>query len=41
MKKKLNLRNKIVRGLTYLTIFIGAEFVVGYMIITIVDKLFF
>ncbi len=42
MKRKgLNLRNYIVRGLTYTTLFFGAEFTVGYMIITTVDKLFF
>lgn len=41
MKKGLCLRNYVVRGITYSALFIGAEFTVGFMIITTIEKLFF
>ena len=41
MKKRLCLRNYIVRGITYTVLCIGAETVVGIMIITTIEKLFF
>lgn len=42
MKKRgLNLRNKVVRGVTYTSIFLGAEFTVFIMLETIIEKLFF
>lgn len=39
-KNKLNLRNKIVRASTYLTIFIGAQYTVLTMFYGLVEKLF-
>lgn len=42
MKKRgLTTLNKVVRGVTYTSIFLGAECTVGYMMMTIVEKLFF
>lgn len=40
-KRGLNLRNKIVRGITYTTLFLGAETTVFIMLETIIEKLFF
>lgn len=41
MKKGLCLRNYIVRGITYTSLFLVAETTVGIMIITTIEKLFF
>ena len=41
MKKRLCLRNYIVRGITYTVLFLGAEVTVGTMFITTIEKLFF
>lgn len=40
-RKKLNLRNKIVRGLTYTTLCICAVSTTYIMVSTTIEKLFF
>lgn len=40
-RKKINIRNKIVRGITYTFLCIGAELPIIIMATTIIDKLFF